>query len=564
MPYTRADGEQRWGEIHASRIDYDGEGRVLVVAFDVTEGQHAEDALRASEERLRTVVEGIPAGVWMSDGEGIALANSGLAAITGYTREQLLEPGFFGTHVLHPEDHDFVLERGRRRVQGEDVPASYEVRLIRSDGAVRWVQLEATRIDDYQGKPASLIVCIDLTERREAEEQRLAMESRMQQAQKMESLGVLAGGIAHDFNNLLVGILGNADIALGELSESSAAHEVVESIQLAATRAAELTRQMLAYSGKGRFVVERVDLSELVQEMAHLLDVSISRRARLRFDFTPALPAVEADATQVRQVVMNLITNASDALGDREGVISVRTGVVHIDPQHPARWQLDHVLTEGDYVSLEVTDTGDGMDEATRSKVFDPFFTTKFTGRGLGLAAVLGIVRGHKGAIHVDSQPGEGTTFTVLLPVAGTADDRSQDAGGRPERWRGTGRVLVIDDDQTVRTVTERMVRSAGFDVDLAADGEAGVAAFEANAGAYAAVLLDLTMPGLDGEEVFRRVRAMRPDVPVILTSGFSEQEATGRFAGAGLAGFLQKPYGMADLRAALRHAIEGPGPETA
>ena len=404
-------------------------------------------------------------------------------------------------------------------------------------------------------------VGIDITERKRAEEERRELEAQVQQAQKLESLGVLAGGIAHDFNNLLVGILGHADLALDQLSPASPARPCVKDIETAAKRAADLTRQMLAYSGKGRFVIERLDLNEVVAEMTHLLEVSISKKAIPKYNYADNLPAIEADGTQIRQVIMNLITNASEALGDRSGVISISTGAMECDRAYLSGTYLDEELPDGVYVYLEVTDTGCGMDEETCRKIFDPFYTTKFTGRGLGLAAVLGIMRGHKGALKVQSEPGRGTTFKILLPAVGEPAAAVREAPPRARGWHGTGTVLLVDDEETVRTVGRQFLERAGFSVLTAADGPEALELFREHADDIVCVVLDLTMPHMGGEEAFRKLRDIRADVRVIMSSGYNEQEVTQRFAGAGLAGFIQKPYRGSELLAKLGEVLESRQP---
>jgi CheY-like chemotaxis protein len=331
----------------------------------------------------------------------------------------------------------------------------------------------------------------------------------------------------------------------------------VEEIEIAGQRAAELARQMLAYSGKGRFVVQNIDLNMLVEEMAHLLRASIAKGARLDYDFQPGLPAVEVDTTQLRQVVMNLVINASDAIGEGRGEIAIKTGVVDVDRQYLAAMYLAPDIPEGQYVFLEVSDTGSGMDAETLARIFDPFFTTKFTGRGLGLAAVLGIVRGHRGALRVSSEPGKGTTFLILLPPAAEAVRGPDAPTPIRARWRSSGTVLLIDDEETVRTVTTKALELFGFTVLAAPGGEEGVALFSEHADEIVGVLLDLTMPRMSGDVVFDQIRAIRPDARVILMSGYSEQEAFGRFTGEGLAGFVQKPYDVETLRKALRAIVE-------
>lgn len=402
-------------------------------------------------------------------------------------------------------------------------------------------------------------VTTDVTERKRAEEERRALDAQVQHAQKLESLGVLAGGIAHDFNNLLTAILGNADLALAAMSPEAPGRDCLEEISRVSRRAAELCRQMLAYSGKGRFHVEPVDLSRLVEEMSRMLEVAISKKAVLKYRFAPDLPAVEADATQIRQVVMNLIVNASEAIGDRSGVIAISTGLMDCDREYLAGTYVSEDLKEGPYVFLEVADTGCGMSRQTLARVFEPFFSTKFAGRGLGLAAVLGIVRGHRGAIKVYSEPGRGTTFKVLLPAC--VDEATPTQNHHDDQaWQGRGLVLVVDDEETIRAMVRRMLEHMGLEVLAACDGREAVDLYRRNADRIGCVLLDLTMPHMDGEETFRELHRIRRDVRVILSSGYSEQDVSQRFAGKGLAGFVHKPYRLDVLRKIMKDLLEKAG----
>jgi CheY-like chemotaxis protein len=360
---------------------------------------------------------------------------------------------------------------------------------------------------------------------------------------------VLAGGIAHDFNNLLTSILGNSDLARSELSPASSACVYLEDIEKVTRRAADLCRQMLAYSGKGRFVVRALSLNDVVREMAYLLSVSISKKVVIKYNLCADLPSVMADATQMSQVVMNLITNASEAIAEASGVVTLTTGVMDCDDaylksavgdggKHPA----------GQYVYLEVSDTGCGMDPETMSRIFDPFFTTKFTGRGLGLAAVMGIVRGHKGALRVYSEKGQGTTFKILLPAHRRAPQEVGIEGSPPRTWTGHGLVLLVDDEESIRSMGRRILERGGFEVVTAADGSEAVELFGRHRDRVRLVVLDMTMPHIDGEACFRELRRSDPNVKVIMTSGYNEQDVINRFVGKGLAGFVQKPYNASDL----------------
>ena len=398
----------------------------------------------------------------------------------------------------------------------------------------------------------------EMAERRRAEAERQGLEQQFLQAQKLESLGVMAGGIAHDFNNLLVGVLGNASLALSELPGDDPVVPTLQSIENAARRAAELTRQMLSYAGRAVFELRPVDLSVLVREMADLLRTVISKRATLAFDFTPDLPPASGDATQLRQVVMNLIVNASDALEDRPGEIVLSTSIRHADRPYLAGAYLDEDLPEGEYVVLRVSDTGKGMDDETVRRMFDPFFSTKFVGRGLGLAAVLGIVRSHRGAIRVESTPGGGTVVTLLLPVSPLPlpPPSPTPETPAPAVTGGPALVLIIDDEATVATVSARILAGAGFRCLTAARGAEGIGILAGDPGAVTAVLLDATMPDLPGEEVLRRLREIRPDLPVVVSSGHGEAEVMQRFKGQSVQAFLQKPYLSNHLAGALREAI--------
>lgn len=389
----------------------------------------------------------------------------------------------------------------------------------------------------------------------QAEEERNRLENKMQQTQKLESLGVLAGGIAHDFNNILMAIIGNADLALMRLNPESPVKDNLHKIEEAAARAADLAKQMLAYSGKGKFVVETLDLNRILEEMLHMMEVSISKKAVLRLNLNNPLPAIEGDATQMRQIFMNLVINASEAVGDKSGVISITTGCMDCDSSYLKDVWLDDNISEGLYVYVEVADSGCGMDRPTLEKIFDPFFTTKFTGRGLGMSAVLGIIRGHKGAIKVYSELGKGSSFKILLP-ASKKPAEIFNGEHRENDWKGTGKVLLVDDEETVRGIGREMLKELGFVVITANDGKEAVTAFNDNPD-ISFVILDLTMPHMDGEQCFRELRQLNPDVKVIMSSGYNEQEVTQKFVGKGLAGFIQKPYKLSILRDAIINMAE-------
>ncbi|MFY9342011.1 MAG: MASE1 domain-containing protein [Planctomycetota bacterium] len=393
-------------------------------------------------------------------------------------------------------------------------------------------------------------------ERRRAEDERHALERALQEAQKLESLGVLAGGIAHDFNNILTGVLGNADLAQRTLPPDSHGHALLAEVIHSTRRAAELCSQMLAYSGRGRRTIERFSLDELVDEVLQLLRASVSKKADLRISLGATLPAVEADRNQMRQVLMNLLLNASEALGDQPGRIQITTGVENVSEARRLALRPAPLARSGDHVFLEVADTGVGMSPETLARIFEPFFTTKFAGRGMGLSAVLGIVRGHHGALDVESQPGRGSRFRLLLPCVDGPVVARAPTGSVPRALRAQGSVLVIDDEPAVRSVCASALRALGFEVLLAADGEEGLAIFRANAGKIVAVILDLTMPRRGGIEILGELRSAGPGIPVVVMSGYDQEESLQRFDRPGPDAFLHKPFTPADLEARLRAVL--------
>jgi signal transduction histidine kinase/ActR/RegA family two-component response regulator len=401
-------------------------------------------------------------------------------------------------------------------------------------------------------------------ERANAQQERKNLEVQMRQAQKLESLGVLAGGIAHDFNNLLTGIMGYASLASYTLRETdtAAARHVLE-IEKVAQRAANLTKQMLAYSGKGRFLVAPLDLGNLVDELARLLEISISKKARIHYSFSPNLPPIEADAAQVQQVVMNLITNASEALHDQPGDIRIETGVVNAKRDYLAGPYIDAELPEGRYVYVDVTDTGCGMDEETLARIFDPFYTTKFTGRGLGMSAVLGIMRGHRGTIKIESQPGAGTTVRLLFPVTEKQPIEPVETWSnrvlRREDTPAHGTVLIVDDEELVRALAAAILAEAGYRVLTAVDGEQALEVCSRHANEIDLILLDLMMPNRDGVETLRELRARGSSIPVILSSGYSELEVAKRVNGDRFEAFVQKPYTRDVILAAIERVLIDP-----
>jgi PAS domain S-box-containing protein len=517
----------------------------------------AEERALGARAQTQALLDNIPHMAWMKNTSGVFLAvNEPFASASGHPKAQIL--GKTDLDVW-PEEHAHRYQRDDARVIESGEQVLVEEPIAEGDG-VKWYETFKTPVRDARGVVVGTVgLARDITERKRAEEQRQFLERRMQETQKLESLGVLAGGIAHDFNNLLVGVLANVELALGALrgpTDLEYLSQRLHDVHNAALHAAELTNQMLAYSGRGRFDIRPVSLTDIINDMSHLLEASTSKKARVKYELSAKLPAVQADVTQMRQVIMNLITNASDALDGKVGTLWVRTGTRYADDALP-QLQGPEPLAAGNYVYLQVADEGSGMSEETRARLFEPFFTTKFAGRGLGLSAVQGIVRGHGGGITVHTELGRGTTISVLLPCSN--EPATKVARQKPEvpvEWFGSGLAMLVDDDTRVRTVTEHLLSGIGFDVCAFGTGREAIAEFERRAAEVRVVILDVTMPDLNGEQVLKELRALRPDVPVLLCSGYSQEELCQRFTKEDMAAFLQKPYPFETLRRRLRDLL--------
>lgn len=539
----------RWYENYVYRLS---NGDVIAVFDNVTERKQSELAIKNSETAYRTLAENLPGIVYrvtLTDEPGMIFFNEQLLKMTGYSPAELKHGKVCSIDpLIHPDDRESVIEEVGEAVNLKS-QFQIEYRLIRKDGEIRQMLERGSVVCGESGEPVCIDgIIFDVTERKKMEEQQKKLLERIQQAQKMESLGVLAGGIAHDFNNLLMVILGNVSVTITDISQVSPIRGSLVEIEKAAFRAADLCKQMLAYSGKGRLVIEVIDLSELVQEMTHMLEVTISKKVVMRYNYFPNLKSIRGDATQIRQVVLNLVINASEAIGQNSGVISVSTGILECEDKYLKDSYLDDALPGGEYVFLEISDTGCGMKREVIDKLFDPFFTTKFTGRGLGLAAALGIIRGHKGAIKVYSEEGRGTTFKILFPALNLPADKTSQAPEDKVSWKGTGTILFADDEEPIRDLVKKTLEKAGFNVLVACDGLKALEIYREKHAEITCVIMDLTMPHIDGEEAFREMQRINPDVKVILSSGFNEQDVTQRLAGKGLTDFIQKPYRPHDL----------------
>ncbi len=515
---------------------------------DVTVRRNAEEALRASEQRYRRLVQSLPDTTvilidhdlrWIiGDGAHLAVLGVTVANATGLPINVA-----FHDPIAVP-----LIQIARAALQGR--LASEQLTI-----GQRIFHAQATPLTlDDAGAPGVLLVLQDITGQVHAEAARLQIERTLQESQRQESLGLLAGGIAHDFNNLLTGILGHAELTLLDTDPADPRSASLKQIISGTQYAAKLASQLLAYAGRGRYLIQSLNLNTLVASMTELIRVSLPKSSTVEYALHPALPLIAGDTAQIQQVVLNLLTNAADALINDAGVVRLKTDLVELTAGEIHALQPGSGVPAGMYVLLEVADTGCGMDAHTLAHLFDPFFTTKQTGRGLGLAAVRGIVQGHQGLLAVQSRTGEGTTFRIWLPVA-TAPVGAVSVT-QPQPLQG-GTVIVIDDEPDVRAVAGAMLQRLGFIVYEAADGETGTRKVFDHGSALAAVLIDLTMPGVSGDIVARLIRSRHPHLPIILMSGYHAEEITREHTDLHTLTFLHKPFTLDALRIALANAAQ-------
>ena len=464
--------------------------------------------------------------------------------------------------IIYGGDKKIFDDAFDKAVENKETHADCEHRIQHPDGTVKWVHNRVRIRYDENDQPSRILgIMQDVTWRKNLEDEKLELERHVQHAQKLESLGLLAGGIAHDFNNILMGIIGNADLALEELPPSSPARDYLRRVIEQSNVASDLSNQMLAYSGRGTFKIQPVDLDEIVKRMQNLLETSVSKNVAIKIELQEDPTVLMGDVTQLQQVVMNLVLNASESYGDKSGHILLKTGSKEFDREflsstHRSSWEeIRKPPKPGKYVYLSVRDNGCGMDEETLSRVFEPFFSTKFSGRGLGLSAVMGIVRSHDGALHIESTPGHGSRFTAIFPEGEdlrktTPEEKSLHLDSQQKT------VLLVDDEETVREVVVRMLRKAGFSVMTASDGMDALEIFTLNHKDIDCVLLDLTMPHMSGEECFQQMRRIDPTVKVVISSGFTKEDVVRRFTSDRITGFIQKPYRYAELMKKLSETI--------
>jgi PAS domain S-box-containing protein len=550
-----------WQQLHWQPVLSVGDLRLLIAIYSTTilvltavlderergrvqveELRAAEAALRESEERFRRVFEEGPLGLGLVGRDyRFEKVNNAFCQMVDYPEAELLQKTF--AEITHPDDLGTDLELAERLFKREIPFYRMQKRYLKKSGEIIWINLTASLIFDREGLPLYGIAMVeDITEIKRSQEEALAR-------QKLESVGTLASGIAHDFNNLLGAVHAQAELALAELDEGSSCKQELKSICQVAIRGSEIVRQLMIYAGKESSDVGLVDLSKTVDEMLSLLKVSVTKRAAIKSNLDPDLPAIRGDAAQIRQVVMNLVTNASDAIDDRGGVIQVVTK--RVSPVGPS--------ANGDYVQLEVSDTGCGMSPEIQAKVFDPFFTTKCAGRGLGLAVVQGIVRSLGGTIQLASEPNQGTTFRVTLPCAEIAAAAAAHATSGTAQMAVPSRhgsVLVVEDEGDLRKAVALILRKTGFEVLEAADGSSAIELLRNGAGKIDLILLDVTIPGASGHEVVAEAAKARPEAGVILTSAYSRETIAGTMGAPQIRSFIRKPFQLSDLVETLRRSL--------
>ena len=550
LQFRRKDGEilEVFSTLTQQQDPLSGEPALYAFVVDFTAYKRMERALRLSQARLQAAFEHAPFESWTGDAEGRCLIANALA-----TARWGIAPGLLPKDLDLPTPLKEVwMRQTRQALAGEFLQEECTYGEGSDERTCRITQVPILVDGRVQGFVGA---SVDLTGLRKAERERLELERRVLHAQKLESLGILAGGIAHDFNNLLTAMVGNVNLAQANATAGRPVEKHLQAVERAVAKATELTRQMLAYSGRGSFVVRLQDLNTVIREMTDLLRASISKKIRLEMELGEGLPPLEADAAQVQQVVLNLVTNASDAIGSGEGTIRMATRALDMDAGELQGLLPDATLPPGRYLELEVSDTGCGIPAELRARIFDPFFTTKHTGHGLGLAAMLGILRGHQGGLRLESEVGRGTTFHLYLPAAsGQVESREEREATRalPEG----SLVLLVDDEPAVRETATEALRAMKLQVLEAQDGQEAVERFQTEADRIALVVMDLTMPRMNGREAFLAIHARRPELPVLLCSGFDSGDCAQDVLGEGRAHFLQKPYTLKELRRAMAEAL--------
>jgi PAS domain S-box-containing protein len=565
---VRLDGTPFHAEVSAAPVKWGEHDGALVFFRDITKRLELEERLRHNQIMLARTERIAQIGSWEWE-----VATDSVTWSDELFRIFQLDPTrgapSFEEHTgIFTPDSMARLREAVGLAISDGIPYELELQGIRSDGETRHIRVSGFPERGPDGSVNYLFGSSnDFTDRKRFEEERLEMERKLLHAQKLESLGVMAGGIAHDFNNLLQVVLGNLDIALDDIPPDSEARTSILNAIKASERSAELSGQMLVYSGSSLYLPRDIYLYDLLNKTKSLLQSSISRHVALDFDICTTLPPIKGEANQIQRLICNLVVNASEAIGDNAGAVTLRTGVTDCDEAYLSHSRLEIVPEPGRFVFLEVADTGCGMDAITQHKLFDPFFSTKFWGRGLGMAEVMGIIKGHHGAIMVDSEVGRGTTIRVLFSSTQQAPAstvhpmeavETKPASAVDTNWRKT--ILVVDDEEMVRGLLIRRLEALGYDTISASDGDEGVHVFRERLNEIDLVMLDYKMPKMNGVEAFEELIRIKPEVKVILGSGYTEDVVMDSFPGQRPACVLHKPYNMADLKAELDILLGTPG----
>ena len=554
--YQTLTGKERWA-YHSSYLVRDHETReeqVQVISQDITALKTTVLALDHSEKRYRALAEHLIQGICLYDAEKkeILFVNQALAEIAAVTEEDLLGPlNNTISGKIHQDDFDQIRREVHETILNDKPSGPFEFRIMQPDDSVRWVSAMYAPID-FDGRSVFQVLFTDITEQKAREDRKLTEQQRMFHAQKLKSLGILAGGIAHDFNNLLTVILGNADLAMISRGDEYAQHDYLGNVKNATMQATKLCQQLLTYAGKRQFTLEKIEIGRMIQDSRQILEVSVAKRATLAFDICQDPLFIQGDSSQLRQILMNGVINASEAINHKDGYILVKTFSAVLDRDQLDKMRHGNDRPGGRYVVLEISDNGSGMKKDTLEQIFDPFFTTKFAGRGLGMASVLGIVQGLGGALKIESEWGKGSCLTVAFPDVVASGDAQEKKEPSLVDWKGEGKVLLADDEPDVLISLTHILQLFGFTVITAENGEKAVEIFDASPDHFKLVILDVTMPKMDGLEACRKIRAQDSTIPILLSSGYSEDDLNTQRQKSGGSGFLPKPYQVADVKEVL------------
>ena len=534
------DEDIRWIAMYSRPIEYQSETAIFATLIDITENKRSLQALEENEEKYRFLIDNATDAIFIAQDERVKFLNPQSVEMTGYTEEELLSMPFL--NLIYPEDRALVGQRYLRRLQGETPESTYSFRVVTKSGELLWGQLNTTLIS-WQGRPATLNIVRDITQQKQ-------MEERLLEAQKMESIGTLAGGIAHDFNNILMGIQGRASLMMTEVDAASYHYEHLLSIEALVKNAAQLTGQLLGFARKGKYRAVPTDMNKVLDTSAEMFGRT-KKEIIVKKKFAKHLYPVEVDRQQIEQVLLNIYVNAWQAMPGG-GELYLQTDNVELGEQDTQ----PHQVRPGNYVRVSITDTGVGMDAATRAKIFDPFFTTKEMGRGtgLGLASAYGIIKNHHGIINVYSEKGRGSTFNIYLPI--TDKEILPEPVLSREYTEGSGLILIVDDEQIILDVGKGLLEKMGYDVHIAKNGSEAIGFVEKGDNTVDLVILDLVMPGMGGGEVFDRIKKIDPKLKVLLSSGYSINGEATDILNRGCDGFIQKPFNMRALSEKLKEIL--------